>query len=158
MLDPIFPVLPAPEDFSPLQLTVEIHESLVEALEHAADLRQLLEVAVDLARDVLDAAAQRELLGRFAPVGPRPGRDDFVLRDQIAPLGMQRDQVGDDAPDEGKRTIGFGEGEVFWGQWQFLFPNYYDALNEFRVRDKPDYPPVPVHHYNRRSDVRVLLI
>src|SRR2546426_5669263 len=41
MLDPVFPGLPAPEDISPLELAVEIDQSLIEPLEHAADLREL---------------------------------------------------------------------------------------------------------------------
>src|SRR3989449_5760394 len=67
MLDPVFPGLPAPEDISPLELAVEIDQSLIEPLEHAADLRELGEIAIDLARQVADAAAQLHLLRRLAP-------------------------------------------------------------------------------------------
>src|SRR2546429_6812818 len=80
--------------------------------------RSLLELEqelVDLARDVVDAAAQRELVGRFAPFGSSLRRHELVLRHEITPGRVERDQVGDDALDERESTIGFGEGEVLSG-------------------------------------------
>src|SRR5882724_1350931 len=38
VLDLFFALLPAPEYFFPVQLAVEVHESRLESLEHAADL------------------------------------------------------------------------------------------------------------------------
>src|SRR5437867_7984317 len=46
---PVLSDLPAPKDVAPLELAVEIDQSLIEPLEHAADLRQLGEIAIDLA-------------------------------------------------------------------------------------------------------------
>src|SRR3989442_10989266 len=112
MLDPVFPSLPAPEDISPLELAVEIDQSLIEPLEHAADLRELGEIAIDLARHVADAAAQLHLLRRLAPFRLRLRDEQLVLGHEIAPLGMEREDVGHDPLYEGEGSIGFGEGEV----------------------------------------------
>src|SRR3989449_5518738 len=107
MLDPVFPSLPAPEDISPLELAVEIDQSLIEPLEHAADLRELGEIAIDLARHVADAAAQLHLLRRLAPFRLRLRNEELVLGHEIAPLGMEREDVGHDPLDKGKRPVGF---------------------------------------------------
>src|SRR5438034_10415149 len=115
MLDPVLPGLPAPEDISPLQLAVEIDQSLIEPLEHAADLRELGEIAIDLARHVADAAAQLHLLRRLAPFRLRLRDEQLVLGHEIAPLGMERADVGHHPRYEGQRQIGFGEGEVLAG-------------------------------------------
>src|SRR5437867_3010702 len=112
-LDPFLTLLPAPEYFLPVQLAVEVHQSRLESLEYAADLVELEQEIVDLARDVVDAAAQRELLGRLAPLGSGLRGGELVLRHQIAPVRMERDQVGDDTLDEGERTVRFGKSEVF---------------------------------------------
>src|SRR5437867_6917108 len=115
MLDPVFPGLPAPEDISPLELAVEIDQSLIEPLEHAADLRELGEIAIDLARHVADAAAQLHLLRRLAPFRLRLRDEELVLGHEIAPLGMEGQDVGHDPLDKGEGSIGFGEGEVLAG-------------------------------------------
>ena len=114
-LDPFLPLLPAPEYFFPIQLSVEVDQSRLEPLEHAADLLELEQELVDLARDVVDASAQRELVGRFAPFGSSLGRHELVLRHEITPGRVERDQIGDNALDEREGTIGFGEGEVLSG-------------------------------------------
>ncbi len=93
---PVLALLPAPEYFFPVQFAVEVHESRLESLEYAADLIELEQEIIDLARDIVDAAAQRELFGRLAPLGPRLRGHELVLRHQIAPLGMEGDQVGDE--------------------------------------------------------------
>jgi len=114
-LDPLFPLLPAPEYLFPIQLSVEVDEPRFEPLEHAPDLLELEQEIVDLARDVVDAAAQRELVGRFAPFGSSLPRYEFVLRHEIAPGGVKSDQVGDDALDERESAVGFGESEILSG-------------------------------------------
>src|SRR5438105_2159975 len=115
VLNPVFSNFPAPEDFFVVQLAVEIHQPLLESLEHAADLLQLDQVVVDLVSDGVDLAAQVDLLRRLAPVGLGLRRDELVARHQIAPLGVQRDDVGDDALHKGKRTIGFDESKILAG-------------------------------------------
>ena len=120
MVYPVLALLPAPEYFFPVQFAVEVHESRLESLEYAADLIELEQEIIDLARDIVDAAAQRELFGRLAPLGPRLRGYELVLRHQIAPLGMEGDQVGDDTLDQGERTVGFGEGEVLSGHIENL--------------------------------------
>src|SRR2546423_10538378 len=108
VLDLFFSLLPAPEYFFAVELAVEVHQSLLESFEHAADLLELAEVVVDPARHLVDAAAQPHLLGRLAPFRPRLLRHQFVLAHQVAPFGMQRHQIGDDALHERKRAIGVG--------------------------------------------------
>src|SRR5256712_8236456 len=108
---PVFSLLPAPEDLPSVQLAVEIDEPLLEPLEHAADLLQLEQVVLDLARDGFDFGAQVELLLRLAPVGPRLRGGELVLVDEVAPLGMQGGDVGDDPLDEREGAVGFGKGE-----------------------------------------------
>src|SRR5436309_14872862 len=101
----VYPVLspfPAPEDFLAIELAVEVHQPLLEPLEHAADLAELNQVIIDLTRDRLDLGAQRHLLGRLAPPGFRLRRYDLVTAHQVAPLGMQGDGVGHDALRDGK--------------------------------------------------------
>jgi len=107
MLDPLFALFPAPEYFFPVELPVKVDQSRLEPLEHAADLIQLEQEVTDLARDVVDAAAQRELLGRLAPFRSGLRGDELILRHEIAPLGMEGDQIGDYPPDERERSIGF---------------------------------------------------
>src|SRR5882762_2541157 len=107
MLDPLFALFPAPEYFFPVELAVKVDQSRLEPLEHAADLIELEQEVTDLARDVVDAAAQRELLGRLAPFRSGLRGDQLILRHQIAPLGMKGDQVGDDTLHQRKRSIGF---------------------------------------------------
>src|SRR5256712_11881472 len=108
----VFSLLPAPEDLPSIELAVEIDQPLLEPLEHAADLLQLEQVVLDLARDGLDCAAQVELLLRLAPVGPRLRGGELVLVDQVTPLGMEGGDVRDDPPHERERFVGFGEGEM----------------------------------------------
>src|SRR6266571_4563343 len=114
-LDPFLALLPAPEYFFPIQLSVEVDEPRFEPLEHAPDLLELEHQLVDLARDVVDTAAQRELVGRFAPFGPSLRRHELVLRHEITPGRVERDQISDDALDERESPIGFGEGEILSG-------------------------------------------
>src|SRR2546422_526021 len=106
-LDPLFPLFPTPKDLLPVELSVEVDEPRFESLEHAPDLLELEHELVNLARDVVDAAAQRELVGRFAPLGSSLSRDELVLRHEITPGRVERDQIGDDALDEREGTIGF---------------------------------------------------
>src|SRR5207249_11569998 len=120
MVYPFLALLPAPEYLFPIQLSVEVDESRLEPLEHAPDLLELEHVLVDLARDVVDAAAQRELVRRFAPFGSSLRRHELVLRHEITPARVERDQIGDDALDERASTIGFGEGEVLSGHTRNL--------------------------------------
>ena len=113
MLDLLFALLPAPEYLFPVELPVEIHQSRLESFEHAPDLIELEQEIIDLARDVLDAAAQRELLGRLPPFGARLGGDELVVRHQIAPLRMERDEVGDNPLYERQGTVGFDKSKIF---------------------------------------------
>ena len=83
--------------------------SVVPVVDNPKDRRYLGTISD---RDIVDAAAQRELFGRLAPLRPRLRGYELVLRHQIAPLGMEGDQVGDDTLHQGKGTVGFGEGEV----------------------------------------------
>ena len=62
VLDALLTRLPAPEDVPPVELAVEVDESFIEALEHAADLIELEQIIVDLSSYVLDASSERELL------------------------------------------------------------------------------------------------
>src|SRR6266516_5872859 len=112
-LDPLLALFPAPEYFFPIPLSVAVDESGLEPLEHAPDLLELEHELVDLARDVVDAAAQRELVRRFAPFGSSLRRHELVLRHEITPGRVERDQVGDDALDERESTIGFCKSKVF---------------------------------------------
>src|SRR6266568_1703772 len=112
-LNPLFPLFPTPKDLLTVELTVEVHQSRLESLEHAADLLELEQELVDLARDVVDAAAQRELVGRFAPFGSSLRRHELVLRHEITPGRVERDQIGDDALDQGESTVGFCKSKVF---------------------------------------------
>src|SRR6266516_4494010 len=82
-LNPFLALLPAPEYLFPIQLSVEVDEPRFEPLEHAPDLLELEHEVVDLARDVVDAAPERELVGRFAPFGSSLRRHEFVLRHEI---------------------------------------------------------------------------
>src|SRR5436853_1053498 len=91
---PVFSLLPAPKDLPSIELAVEIDQPLLEPLEHAADLLQLEQVVLDLARDGFDCAAPVELLLRLAPVGPRLRGGELVLVDQVTPLGMESGNVG----------------------------------------------------------------
>src|SRR5437016_4931391 len=111
MGDAVFAVLPAPEYFAPVELAVEIDQSFVEAFEDAADFLELLQIISDFARDVVDTSAEVELFGRFAPFGLGLSGDEFVLADEIAPLGMQRGDIRDDAADERESLVGFGDSE-----------------------------------------------
>src|SRR2546430_17385817 len=113
VLDFLFALLPAPEYFLASELAVEVHQSLLESFEHAADLLELAEIVVDPARHLVDAAAQPHLLGRLAPFRPRLRGDQLVLVHQVAPFGMQRHQISDDALHERQSAICFGESEVF---------------------------------------------
>src|SRR3989454_6899694 len=106
---PVFSLLPAPEDLPSVQLAVEIDEPLLEPLEHAADLLQLEQVVLDLARDGFDFGAQVELLLRLTPVGPRLRGGELVLVDQVTPLGVESGNVGHHSLDERQRAVGFGE-------------------------------------------------
>ena len=112
MFYPVFSLLPAPVDLPSIQLAVEIDEPLLEPLKQAADLLQLEQVVLDLARDGLDGAAQVELLLRLAPVGPRLSGGELVLVDQVTPLGVKRGNVGNHSLNERQRLVGFGEGEI----------------------------------------------
>src|SRR5437899_11086494 len=107
---PVLAQLPAPEDFPAVQLAIEIDEPLLEPLEHAADLLQLEQVVLDLARDGLDCAAQVELLLRLAPVGPRLRGGELVLVDQVTPLRVERRNVGHPSLHEREGLVGFSEG------------------------------------------------
>src|SRR5260221_12838954 len=122
MLDAFFTDLPAPEHFLAVELSVEVDQSRLEPLEHAADLIELEQEVIDLARDVVDAAPQGELLGRLAPFGSGLRGDELVLRHEIAPLRMEGDQVGDDTLHQGERTVCFSEREVLLIPGQSLFP------------------------------------
>jgi len=113
MLDALFAHLPAPKHLFAVQLAVKVDQSRVEPLEHAADLIELEQEIIDLARDVLDAAAQSELVGRLAPFGAGLSGHEFILGHEIAPLRMERDQIGDDPLYEREGTICFGEAKVF---------------------------------------------
>src|SRR5436305_4570776 len=104
-LDPFLTLLPAPEYFFPVQFPIEVDEPRLEPFEHAAHLLELEQEIVDLARDVLDTTAQRELVGRFAPFGPGLRGDELVLRDQIAPVRMKRDEIGYDPLYERQGTV-----------------------------------------------------
>src|SRR6266487_3249730 len=97
VLDFLFALLPAPEYFLAVELAVEVHQPLLEAFEYTPDLLQLAQEIVDPPRDLVDAGAQPHLLGR------------------VAPFGMQRHQIGDDALHERQRAIGFSEGEILAG-------------------------------------------
>src|SRR5882762_8685300 len=112
-LDPLFALFPAPEHLLPVELAVEVYQSRLEPLEHAADLIELEQEIIDLARDVVDAAAQGELVGRLAPLGAGLSRNQLILSHEIAPLRMEGDQVGDDPLHERERTVCFGKSEIF---------------------------------------------
>src|SRR5207253_6021821 len=113
VLDLFLTDLPAPEYFFPVQLPIKVDEPRLEPLEHAADPLELEQEIVDLARDVLDTTAQRELLGRLAPFGPGLRGDELVLRDQIAPLRMERDEVGHNPPYQRQGTVRLGKSKIF---------------------------------------------
>src|SRR5258706_14307679 len=68
MRDPVLAQLPAPQDLALAQAAVEIDEPLVEALELAADLLELAQIAVDLPGRRVDLGLQAELLPRRAPL------------------------------------------------------------------------------------------
>src|SRR5438093_7743760 len=62
VLDPVLAHFPTPEDLLAVELAVEVHQSLFEPLEHAADLLELEQVVVDLPGDRLDLVPQLQLL------------------------------------------------------------------------------------------------
>src|SRR6267378_1632680 len=105
----VLSLLPAPEDLSSIELAVEIDQPVLEPLEHAADLLQLEQVVLDLARDGFDGAAQVKLLLRLTPVGPRLRGGEFVLVDQVTPLRVERGNVGHYPLHEREGAVGFGE-------------------------------------------------
>src|SRR5437764_2547392 len=113
VLDLFLTDLPAPEYFFPVQLPIEVDEPRLEPLEHAADPLELEQEIVDLARDVLDTTAQRELLGRLAPFGPGLRGDELVLRDQIGPGRRGRNETGYDPLYKRQVTVPLSKGEVF---------------------------------------------
>lgn len=98
VLDPLFALFPAPEHIAAVELAVEIDQTLLESLEHATHRLELGKVCRDAARDVLDATAQRELFGRFAPLGAGLGGGEFILRDELAPLWIESSDVRDYLP------------------------------------------------------------
>src|SRR5258708_19272787 len=112
VLDRLFARLPAPEHVAAVERAVEIHQPLWKPLEQAADFLELLDVAGDHLRGVLDLRAQCQLLVRLAPLGPSLRRHQLVLVDEVPPDGLIGRQVGDDAFDERQSPVGFGEGEV----------------------------------------------
>src|SRR5581483_1652306 len=112
VLDALLAVPPAPEHVAPLELPVEVHQPGLEPLEHAADLLELEQIAVDLARHRVNAAPQRELLLRLAPLGPRPRRRELVAMHQLAPLRVARHDVAHDTPHERQRAVRLGEREI----------------------------------------------
>src|SRR5258708_15669433 len=112
VLDRLFARLPAPEHVAAVEGAVEIHQPLGKPLEQAADFLELLDVAGDHLRGVLNLRAQCQLLVRLAPLGPSLRRYQLILVDQVAPDGIVGREVGDDALDERQSAVGFGEGEV----------------------------------------------
>src|SRR5439155_16282521 len=74
---------------------------------------ELEQESVYQAADVLDARAQRWLLGRLAPSRPGLRGDELVLRHQIAPVTMKGDEIGYDPIYKGQGTVRFSEREVF---------------------------------------------
>jgi hypothetical protein len=112
VVDPVLALLPAPEDVPAVELAVEVHQPLVEPLEHATDLLELEQIVVDLVRHRFDLGAEPDLLGRLAPFGLGLRRDELVAGHEIAPLWVQRDDIGHDPLDERERTVCFGEREV----------------------------------------------
>src|SRR5712692_5392363 len=117
---PVFSLLPAPENLPSIELAVEIHQPVLESLEHAADLLQLEQVVLDLARDGLDGAPQLELLLRLAPVGPRLRGGELVLVNQVTPLRVERGDVGNHSLNEREGLVGFGQGEMLPGHEENL--------------------------------------
>src|SRR5207247_10263977 len=113
--DPLFTLLPAPEPLAAVELAVEIDEAFLEALEDAADLLELDQVAIDLPRHCLDLHAQVHLLGGLTPLGIRLGSDELVTIDEIAPDRMEGGNVRHDFPHQGQGAVGVVEGEVFLG-------------------------------------------
>src|SRR5437879_12111391 len=114
----VFSLLPAPEDLSSIEVAVEIDQPLLEPLEHAADLLQLEQVVLDLARDGLDCAAQVELLLRLSPVGPCLRGGELVLVDEVTPLRVESGDVCHHSLDEREGAVGFGEREILTGHAQ----------------------------------------
>src|SRR2546428_6567236 len=112
MIYPVLSLLPAPEDLPSIQLAIEIDESLLEPLEHAADLLQLEQVVLDLARDGLDCAPQVELLLRLAPVAPRLRGGLLVLGDLVTQLRIERGDVGNYSLNEREGFVGFGDRDM----------------------------------------------
>src|SRR5437870_12557651 len=112
MVYPIFSLFPAPEYLFAVELAVEIHQPLLEPLEQASDLLELAEIVVDPPRHLVDAGAQPHLLGRLAPFRSRLRRHQLVLLHQVAPLGMEGHEIGDDALHERQSTIRFGESKI----------------------------------------------
>src|SRR5437016_13433617 len=108
MVYPIFSLFPAPEYLFAVELAVEIHQALLEPLEQASDLLELAEIVVDPPRHLVDAGAQPHLLGRLAPFRSRLRRHQLVLPHQIAPLGMEGHEIGDDALHGRTATIHLG--------------------------------------------------
>src|SRR5205814_8502974 len=134
VLDPVLAHFPAPEDLLAVELAVEVNQPLLESLEDAADLLQLEQVVVDLVRDGVDLAAQLDLLGRLAPVGLRLRRDQLVARHEVAPLRVQRHDVGDDALHERKLTIGISETEILAGHKTNIRGNAKDIRGKAKAR------------------------
>src|SRR4051812_27362941 len=109
MPDAVFAVFPAPQDFALVESSVEIDQAFVEALELAAHLVQLTEIAVDLPGYRIDVRLQVQLLFRLSPLGARLRGDQLVLRHEILPLGIHTHDVLHDSPHERKRAVGLSQ-------------------------------------------------
>ena len=127
---------------------MEIYESLIEALELAADLLELTEEVVDLPCDGVDLRLESDLLLRFAPFRAGLCGYQLILSHKILPLGINAHDVGNDALHQRERAIGFREGEKLVRHLP-----HHNSLDFFGVRDESDDFLVPVQDDDSRSHV-----
>src|SRR5262245_31749635 len=106
VLDGVFSVLPAEQYITAFEPGMEIHQTLLEALEHAPDAGQLLDEPVDALGGIIHPPAEIDLLVRLAPLGGAARGDQLVTEHVLLPLPVLVQDVANDAADERQCAIG----------------------------------------------------
>ena len=89
---------------------IEVHQSRLEPLEHAADRLELLQVAVDPLRVARHILAGGHQLGGLAPVGAGAAGEDLEPAHRRAPGRVLRCQVLHDSAHQRQRAFGLRPG------------------------------------------------
>src|SRR6266702_3498331 len=143
MLDPVFPGLPAPEDISPLELAVEIDQSLMR-------LRNCT-----CSADSPDSGFACATRSSYWDTRSR----HWGWRDRMSDTTrLTRGSVR-----LASASVKYlrGTGTIYEEMQQllpFLLPHNDNTVYELRMGDEPYYPFIAVHDYDRRADVRIARI